>query len=162
MNQGLKYRQRKQMKQSLNFGLYLKMVLTPGIKARESNERDVSMNTKSYISSSLIAPCGMNCGICMAYLREKNKCPGCNGSNEDKPVYCVKCRIKNCEIIKNNRSGFCFECEKYPCSRLKQLDKRYKTKQKNRGTVLCLMIPITVSKIDFYWGDFSYSGKLEE
>jgi len=32
------------------------------------------MNTKSYINSSLIAPCGMNCGICMAFLREKKKC----------------------------------------------------------------------------------------
>ncbi len=85
------------------------------------------MNTKSYINSSLIAPCGMNCGICRAFLREKKKCPGCNGSNEDKPVYCLKCRIKNCEIIKNNQSGFCFECEKYPCTRLKQLDKRYRT-----------------------------------
>jgi len=46
------------------------------------------MNMKSYINSSLIAPCGMNCGICLAYLREKKKCPGCNGSNEDKQVYC--------------------------------------------------------------------------
>jgi hypothetical protein len=64
----------------------------------------------------------------MAYLREKKKCPGCNGSNEDKSVSVVKCRIKNCEIIKNNQSGFCFECEKYPCLRLKQLDKRYKMK----------------------------------
>jgi hypothetical protein len=27
--------------------------------------------------NALIAPCGMNCGVCMAYLREKNKCPGC-------------------------------------------------------------------------------------
>ncbi len=26
---------------------------------------------------SLIAPCGMNCGICLAYLRTKNVCPGC-------------------------------------------------------------------------------------
>jgi hypothetical protein len=92
------------------------------------NKRGISMNTKSYINSSLIAPCGMNCGICMAYLREKKKCPGCYGSNEDKSVSVMKCIIKNCEIIKNNQSGFCFECEKYPCARLKQLDKRYKTK----------------------------------
>ncbi len=25
----------------------------------------------------LIAPCGMNCGTCLGYLREKNKCVGC-------------------------------------------------------------------------------------
>ena len=59
---------------------------------------------KSLNKTSLIAPCGMNCGICMAYLREQKKCPGCHGSNKDKPVYCVKCRIKNCEIIKNNQT----------------------------------------------------------
>ena len=29
------------------------------------------------MKSELIAPCGMNCGICYGYLREKNKCPGC-------------------------------------------------------------------------------------
>ncbi|MDD5456566.1 MAG: hypothetical protein PHV30_05985 [Candidatus Margulisbacteria bacterium] len=27
---------------------------------------------------ALIAPCGMNCAICLGYLREKNKCPGCS------------------------------------------------------------------------------------
>ena len=81
------------------------------------------MNTKSNLNYSLIAPCGMNCGICVGYLREKKKCPGCNESSLDK-----RCRIRNCKNIKNNQSGFCFECEKYPCSRLKQLDKRYKMK----------------------------------
>jgi hypothetical protein len=25
--------------------------------------------------TQLIAACGMNCGVCMAYLREKTKCP---------------------------------------------------------------------------------------
>ncbi len=31
---------------------------------------------------SIIAPCGMNCSICMAYLRGKNKCPGCRGIDD--------------------------------------------------------------------------------
>ena len=35
------------------------------------------MNTKSIIKTRLIAPCGMNCAVCLGYLREKNKCPGC-------------------------------------------------------------------------------------
>ena len=86
------------------------------------------MNVKAELNASLIAPCGMNCGICLAYLRKKNRCPGCHGSDEDKMISCLRCRIKNCEVIINNQSGFCFECEKYPCSRLKQLDKRYRTK----------------------------------
>ena len=34
----------------------------------------------------LIAPCGMNCNICMAYLREKNKCPGCREIDINKSI----------------------------------------------------------------------------
>ena len=80
----------------------------------------------SDMKGSLIAPCGMNCGICKYYLWEKKKCPGCRGNDTDKPPYCVRCKIKNCETIAEGRSKFCFECEK-TCARLKQLDKRYRT-----------------------------------
>lgn len=86
------------------------------------------MKTELSIKSSLIAPCGMNCGICRAYLREKKKCPSCRGSNENKSFSCVNCRIKNCDELKKYNLKFCFECEKFPCVRLKQLDKRYRTK----------------------------------
>jgi hypothetical protein len=78
----------------------------------------------------LIAPCGMNCGICRAYLRKEKKCPGCHGDSTSMMVSTFRCIIRNCETIKNNKSGFCFECEKYPCNRLKHLDKRYRTKYK--------------------------------
>lgn len=78
--------------------------------------------------TQLIAPCGMNCGVCLAYLREKRKCPGCHGEDAYDSAYGVKCIIRNCEIVKKSQSGFCYECEKYPCRRLKQLDKRYRTK----------------------------------
>lgn len=87
------------------------------------------MKTEMFIKSSLIAPCGMNCGICRAYLREKRKCPGCRASDENKPFsFCVNCIIKNCDELKKHDAKFCFECEKLPCPRLKQLDKRYRTK----------------------------------
>jgi len=76
----------------------------------------------------LIAPCGMNCGICIAHLREKKKCFGCNSVTGYKTTSCSYCIIKNCEHIKTSPSGFCYDCEKYPCKRLKQLDKRYRTK----------------------------------
>ncbi len=76
----------------------------------------------------LVAPCGMNCCICMAYLREKNKCPGCRGTDVGKPITRVKCKIKTCEILKKSKLEFCFECEKFPCDDLKHLDKRYRTK----------------------------------
>ena len=78
--------------------------------------------------TKLIAPCGMNCGVCYAYLRKERKCSGCHGDNTDKSAYCINCIIRNCEMIKISQSGFCFECDKYPCKRLKQLDKRYRTK----------------------------------
>ena len=76
----------------------------------------------------LIAPCGMNCGICLAYLRDNNRCNACWGDNKNKPNSCVKCIIKNCELLKETESKFCYECKKYPCTRLKNLDKRYRTK----------------------------------
>jgi hypothetical protein len=77
---------------------------------------------------SLIAPCGMNCGICMAYLRGKKKCPGCRGSNETKSFSCANCKIKNCNELNKNNLKFCFKCKKFPCERIKHLDKRYRTK----------------------------------
>ena len=80
------------------------------------------------MKEEMIAPCGMNCGICKGHLREKKKCPGCRGSDTNKSPSRVKCVIKNCEVIKMNQSGFCFECRKYPCRKLRQLDKRYRTK----------------------------------
>ncbi|MFC2040333.1 DUF3795 domain-containing protein [Chloroflexota bacterium] len=75
----------------------------------------------------LIAPCGMNCGICLAYLRDKNQCLGCR-VDEKKQVSIARCIIRNCKTNQTNQSGFCYECMEYPCKRLKALDKRYRTK----------------------------------
>jgi hypothetical protein len=77
---------------------------------------------------SLIAPCGMNCGICMAYLREKDKCPGCRAIDTNKAISVIRCKIKNCEVIQKGKAKFCFGCENFPCKNLKHLDKRYRTK----------------------------------
>lgn len=76
----------------------------------------------------LIAPCGMNCAICMAYLREKNRCPGCREIDINKPDTRSKCKIKNCEYIAIKKNKFCIGCDKLPCQRMKNLDKRYRTK----------------------------------
>lgn len=80
------------------------------------------------IPTRLIAPCGMNCRLCMAYTREKNVCPGCRGDDSVKQISILSCRIKNCDRIKSGKAKFCIGCEKLPCARLKQLDKRYRTK----------------------------------
>lgn len=80
------------------------------------------------IATELIAPCGMNCRLCMAYVREKSVCPGCRRDRDTKSQYCVTCRIKNCERLADGNAKYCFGCDSFPCARLKQLDKRYRTK----------------------------------
>ena len=80
------------------------------------------------MKSLLIAPCGMNCSICMAYLREKNTCPGCRLFNKNEPVTIALCKIKNCETFKRSKTKFCFECKKFPCESIKHMDKRYRTR----------------------------------
>ena len=83
---------------------------------------------KKTIPVELIAPCGMNCNLCLGYLREKNKCPGCN-SIDNKNSYHVRCMIRNCQILQQNNWKYCSsKCDKFPCTRLKNLDKRYRTK----------------------------------
>jgi len=77
----------------------------------------------------LIAPCGMNCGICLGHLREKNQCSGCRNIDAYESSYGRKCIIRNCQILKENNWKFCSaKCDKYPCLRLRNLDKRYRTK----------------------------------
>jgi len=76
----------------------------------------------------LIAPCGMNCKVCGSYLRKKNPCSGCHGEYTGSNVtHRHKCVIRNCDVIKLSESGFCFECLKYPCRRLRELNTRYRT-----------------------------------
>jgi hypothetical protein len=86
------------------------------------------MITSALKYNGLIAPCGMNCGLCIGHLRDKNPCGGCfKKEDENKPKHCRSCVIVNCELLARTESGFCYECEKYPCPRLKGLDKRYRT-----------------------------------
>jgi len=85
------------------------------------------------MGEQLIAPCGMNCSLCIAYqFREKdlNKqgfhrkyCPGCLPRGEN----CTHMGNK-CDLLGQGLVRYCFECESFPCQRLKSLDKRYRTK----------------------------------
>lgn len=77
---------------------------------------------------SLIAPCGMNCSICMAYLRTKNKCNGCRAFNTWNPKTRVECKIRNCGLLNEDGKKFCYECREYPCVLIKHMDKRYRTR----------------------------------
>ena len=80
------------------------------------------------LEPSLIAPCGMNCGLCMAYLRNNNRCDGCRSGDEGKRTSCLVCTIRTCATLRDSTSGFCSDCDRLPCSRLKRLDDRYRTK----------------------------------
>ena len=80
------------------------------------------------ISKTLIAPCGMNCRLCRAYVRDKKPCPGCRADDNSKSKSCITCHIKNCEKIVSGGIKYCFECDSFPCARLNHLDKRYRTK----------------------------------
>jgi hypothetical protein len=75
-----------------------------------------------------IAPCGMDCGVCYARLRIRNRCSGCRADDSLKPKTRVACRIKNCERLSGTGEKHCFGCDDFPCQALKHLDKRYRTK----------------------------------
>jgi len=80
----------------------------------------------------LIAPCGMNCGVCSSYLAMKNDLK----SKGIMKTYCVGCRPrgkncaflkKKCDLLGNGRVQYCYECSDFPCRRLNHLDERYRT-----------------------------------
>ncbi len=85
------------------------------------------------LKAELIAPCGMHCAVCAAYLARENNLkdkglslPGCAGCRP---------RGKNCALLKKRcarlREGqvqFCYECDDFPCRQLATLDRRYRTR----------------------------------
>lgn len=87
------------------------------------------------MKETLIAPCGMNCALCVNFLaREhdinkkgfhKSYCPGCipRGNHCTYSTLCARCRP-----IAEGTIRFCFECAQYPCAGLKTLNKRYSGK----------------------------------
>ena len=80
----------------------------------------------------LIAPCGMNCGVCTNYLAMENDLKK-KGFGK---TYCAGCLprgkncyyTKQCDLLGKGDIRFCYECQSFPCRRLKALDKRYRTK----------------------------------
>ncbi len=71
-----------------------------------------------------IAPCGVICDLCLGFQRTKNQCVGCN-STGNKPYHCTVCSIKFCAEKDGNEKLLCYECSKFPCRRIKDLNKRY-------------------------------------
>ena len=76
----------------------------------------------------IIAPCGFNCSLCRAYIRERQPCPGCRQGDINKSHSCLTCVISNCKERAADGHEFCFSCAKYPCADLLHIDERYRTK----------------------------------
>ena len=84
------------------------------------------------LNKNLIAPCGMNCGICKWYLSYSRGIPKKKG----RVTHCSGClpRNKNCFLkrgcgkMRKNEIKFCFECGDMPCENLDRLDRRYRTR----------------------------------
>jgi len=84
------------------------------------------------MDTELIAPCGMNCGICSGYLAFKNDVK----SKGIKMPYCAGCRPrdkkctflkKRCSLLMEGRVQYCYECQDFPCKGLQAIDKRYRS-----------------------------------
>lgn len=75
------------------------------------------------MDESLIAVCGTNCSICRLHLRTRRQCLGCRGKDTYKPVSCIRCVIKDCEL-RIGSVDYCYECEHYPCIGIIREDKR--------------------------------------
>jgi len=79
------------------------------------------------MNQASVAPCGVICELCLGFRRSKNKCVGCNQTG-NKPYHCTVCSIKTCVEKKGNEKLLCHDCVKFPCRRIKDLDKRYISK----------------------------------
>lgn len=78
--------------------------------------------------TDLIAPCGMNCSICIGFFgytmsgkQRKIKCIGCKPSGKS----CAHLR-KYCKKLTSNEIEYCYQCSDFPCKQLQKLDNNYR------------------------------------
>ena len=86
---------------------------------------------KEEMDTELIAPCGMNCGLCSGYLALKNdlrskgigmpNCAGCRPRNKN----CAFLK-KRCDLLQRGKVKYCYECDDFPCQNLQHIDERYR------------------------------------
>jgi hypothetical protein len=84
-------------------------------------------------TAELIAPCGMNCGICKTYLAYSRGVPYKKGEVS----HCTGCLVRNkncafikrdCDKIRKKQIRFCYECADMPCKELAKIDEIYKAR----------------------------------
>ena len=85
------------------------------------------------MNKELIAPCGMNCGLCASYLAKVHDIR----ASGIRMTYCAGCRPrgkmcaflkKRCEPIRLGTFEFCHECPDFPCKKLMAIDERYRVR----------------------------------
>jgi len=78
----------------------------------------------------LIAPCGMNCGICIAFF-------GYTMNGKRRKHACITCRLSEspcafiktpCDKLTDRKIACCFECMEFPCNNLEKRDRCYQDK----------------------------------
>jgi hypothetical protein len=82
--------------------------------------KEFSMNKAALNYKGFVPPCGIFCGSCPLYTREKNPCKGAE----------VSCKTKKCKgfyvcCIEKKGLNYCFQCKSYPCSRFKKFAERW-------------------------------------
>ncbi len=93
-----------------------------------ASDNAVSFEELGEMQAKLIAPCGMNCRICVGYFGftmggrvRKQRCPGCRPRNKN----CSFLK-KHCARLRKGEIEFCGDCADFPCQPLENLDKTYR------------------------------------
>lgn len=71
--------------------------------------------------NGFIPPCGVFCGNCPNYIRDKNTCLGAE-------IHCKKRKCKGIYVCCIEKKGleYCYECKIFPCTRLKKFAESWK------------------------------------
>ena len=106
-------------------------------RSRSVHHNLTTTNLKTIMQTNnrtqLVAPCGIDCGICELYLCRENEqlktyllgrgipadrlpCPGCRAIKGNCPVIPDTCATYSC--IQQKGKDYCFECEGFPCRML--------------------------------------------
>lgn len=70
--------------------------------------------------AGIVPACGVYCGGCPIYTREKKPCPGA----EINFTRCERCKTFHL-CCKEKNINHCYECEKFPCSKFRGFAKRW-------------------------------------
>ena len=75
-------------------------------------------DTKSY--HGRVPACGIYCGGCPVYVREKNPCPGAEINSQK----CENCKSFHICCVERGITH-CYQCKTFPCAKLKRFAERW-------------------------------------